>query len=129
MNPQDQGSALAAQFEKSYEKTDVLYYYLNEIYIGPQVYGMQAASEYYFGKDVGEISLSEAALLVAILRNPGYYSPYSNPERVLPVRNTVLNLMVEYDAEKYGYLAEAAKAEPIVVYEGGGDSANYQHPV
>lgn len=128
LNRKIKEALLALQFEKSNEKDDILYYYLNEIYIGPQVYGMQAASEYYFDKDVSEISLAEAALLVAILRNPGYYSPYSYPERVLAIRNTVLNSLVTYDAEKYTALVEAAKAEPIVVYEGGGDDANYEHP-
>ena len=48
---------LAVEFEKDYEKDEILYYYMNEIYIGPSVYGMQAASEYYFGKDVSDISL------------------------------------------------------------------------
>jgi penicillin-binding protein 1A len=128
LNRKIKEALLAVQFEKSYDKDVILYYYLNEIYIGPQIYGMQAASEYYFGKDVSDISLSEAALLVAILRNPGYYSPYSYPDRVLNVRNTVLSLMTTYDAEKYAVTAETAKSDPLVVYEGSGDDANYEHP-
>ncbi|MEG1536999.1 MAG: biosynthetic peptidoglycan transglycosylase, partial [Clostridiales bacterium] len=82
---------LALKFEKRYDKDEILYYYLNEIYIGPNTYGMQAAAQYYYGKDVADISLSEAALLAGLLRNPGYYSPYSNPEGALTLRNTVLN--------------------------------------
>jgi penicillin-binding protein 1A len=119
---------LAVQFEKSYDKDDILYYYVNEIYIGPEIYGMQAGAEYYFNKDVGDITMSEAALLVAMIRNPGYYSPYNYPERALNIRNTVLNLLAEYDPDQYGESAITAKADELVVYEGAGDSADYQYP-
>lgn len=120
---------LAIQFEKNYDKDEILYYYLNEIYMGGQIYGMQAASEYYFNKDVSEINLQEAALLVAILRAPAYYSPYDHPDRVLPIRNTVLNSMIIYKEDEYAVTAEAAKATPIEVYEGAtGDEASYAYP-
>ena len=119
---------LALQFEKQYDKDEILYYYLNEIYIGPQVYGVQAASQYYFDKDVSDITLPEAALLVAIIRNPGYYSPYSNAEGALVVRNAVLSNMIKYDAETYGVSAETAMAEPIIVYESNEDVAQYDYP-
>lgn len=54
-------------------------------------------AEYYFDKDVEDITMSEAALLVALIRNPGYYSPYKYPERALNIRNTILNLLAYYD--------------------------------
>lgn len=119
---------LAVRFEKDYDKDEILYYYLNEIYIGPEIYGMQAGSEYYFDKDVSELSMSEAALLVGLIRNPGYYSPYNNPERALTIRNTVLNLLAEYDQGEYGQSAIAAKADELVVYEGGEGEADYDYP-
>ena len=119
---------LAVEFEKDYEKDEILYYYMNEIYIGPSVYGMQAASEYYFGKDVSDISLSEAALLVGLVRNPGYYSPYTNPENALNVRNTVLGLLAEYKPELYGVSAIEAKSDDLVVFEGDNDGADYMYP-
>ncbi|MDO4733260.1 MAG: PBP1A family penicillin-binding protein [Bacillota bacterium] len=119
---------LALEFEKEYEKQEILYYYMNEIYIGPSVYGMQAASEYYFGKDVADISMSEAALLVGLIRNPGHYSPYSNPEGALNIRNTVLGLLADYDPLLYGSSAIAAKSDPLVVFEGDDDSADYMYP-
>ena len=119
---------LAVQFEKSYDKDEILYYYLNEIYLGPQIYGVQAAAEYYFGKDVSDITLSEAALLVAVLRNPGYYSPYDYPERVLVVRNAVLDCMISYDEEEYGVVAENAKADSVVVYDEEDEAAQYDYP-
>ena len=119
---------LAVEFEKDYEKDEILYYYMNEIYIGPSVYGMQAASEYYFGKDVSDITLSEAALLVGLVRNPGYYSPYTNPENALNVRNTVLGLLAEYKPELYGVSAIEAKSDDLVVFEGDDDGADYMYP-
>lgn len=119
---------LALEFEKDYEKNEILYYYMNEIYIGPSVYGMKAASQYYFGKDVSEITLSEAALLVGLVRNPGYYSPYSNPENALGVRNTVLGLVADYKPELYAIAASEAKSDPMIVYEGDDDGAEYMHP-
>lgn len=119
---------LALEFEKKYDKDEILYYYLNEIYLGPNVYGMQAASNYYFDKDVSDISMSEAALLVGLIRSPGYYSPYDNPERALNIRNTVLNLLAAYDEEKYGVSAIEAKADALEVYEGTESGADYNHP-
>ena len=120
---------LAIQFEKNYDKDEILYYYLNEIYMGGQVYGMQAASEYYFNKDVSDINIQEAALLVAILRAPAYYSPYEYQDRVLPIRNTVLNSMIIYKEDTYGVIAEEAKSTPIEVYTGDGSSgAEYDYP-
>ena len=118
---------LAIEFEKHYSKDEILYYYLNEIYMAPSVFGMQAASEYYFNKDVGEITVAEAATLAAILRAPGLYDPYSNAEEVLAVRNAVLNLMIKYDPE-YEEQVVAAKAEPLVVNNGTSDEAAYEYP-
>lgn len=118
---------LAMEFEKQYDKDQILYYYVNEIYLGPEIYGMQAASEYYFDKDVSDISVSEAALLVGLIRNPGWYSPYNNPDRAISIRNTVLDLLVEYDSS-YTDVATAAKADDLVVYEGSGDDAGYDYP-
>lgn len=119
---------LAIEFEKQYDKDEILYYYLNEIYLGANIYGVQAASEYYFGKDVGDITLSEAALLIGILRSPGDYDPYTEPERAINVRNTVLNQLIKYYPDQYGVIAEAAKAEELVVYEGDEDTATYEYP-
>jgi len=104
----------AIQIERKYSKEEILEAYLNEIYWGPGIYGVQAASRYYFGKDVSQLTLPESALLAAIIRNPGLYSPYTRPESALARRNLVLEVMAEE-----GYIteqeAEAAKAEPLQV--------------
>ena len=119
---------LAIEFEKNYTKDEILYYYLNEIYMAPSAFGMQAAAEYYFNKDVQDITLAEAATLAAILRAPGLYDPYTDAERVLDVRNAVLNAMVTYDPDYESQVA-AAKVEPLAVYEGTSDQASsYEYP-
>ena len=68
----------ALEFEKHYTKTDILEMYLNLIYLGKSCYGVQTAAEYYFGKDLGELSVAECASLIAITNNPSLYGPMSN---------------------------------------------------
>ena len=118
---------LAMEFEKHYDKDEILYYYVNEIYLGPEIYGMQAAAEYYFDKDVSDVTMAEAATLVGLIRNPGYYSPYNHPDRAVTIRNTVLNLLVDYDSS-YAEAAVAAKADDLVVFEGSDDDSGYDYP-
>ena len=120
---------LAMQFEKKYDKDEILYLYMNFIYLGPTTYGFNSAAKYYFNKELKDITLSEAALMVGILRNAGYYSPYNYPDRALGVRDTVLNNLISYDEEKYGATAAAAKKMPIVLTEAPDNSGtDYQHP-
>ena len=119
---------LALEFEKNYTKEEILYYYLNEIYLGANVYGVQSASLYYFNKDVSDLTIAEAATLVAILRAPAYYSPYESPDRTMMVRNAVLNEMITYKESVYKDSAVAAMAEPITVYYSENDRADYEHP-
>ena len=83
---------LALEIERHYTKAQIFTMYCNQIYLGSGNYGMQAASEYYFGKRLDHIDLPEAALLAAIIRGP-YYSPVNHPERALARRNLVLYLM------------------------------------
>jgi len=70
----------ALELEKNYSKEEILTYYLNEIYLGQGCYGVQSASQMYFGKDVSELSLAECASLAGITNNPSLYSPYSTLE-------------------------------------------------
>lgn len=104
----------AVQIERKYAKEEILEAYLNEIYWGPGIYGVQAASHYYFNKDVSELTLSESALLAAIIRNPGIYSPFTRPEAAMSRRNLVLEMM-----EDQGFITEQemnlAKAQPLGV--------------
>ena len=104
----------AIQIERKYSKAEILETYLNEIYLGPGVYGVEAASQYYFGKSVSQLTLAESALLAGLARNPGLYSPFRDPEAAKSRRNIVLSRM-----EELGMItpaeAQAARSEPITV--------------
>lgn len=102
------------QIEKRYTKDQILGLYLNQIYLGTGCYGVSAASRRYLGKDVSDITLSEAALLAALPKSPGKYSPLSNPEEAEKRRNLVLARMAEQ-----GFITSAetekAKKEPVPI--------------
>ena len=68
------------EFEKNYSKKDILELYLNYIYLGKNCYGVQTAAQFYFGKDVSELSTAECACLIAITNNPSMYGPMSDIE-------------------------------------------------
>lgn len=72
----------ALELENNYSKQDILYYYLNEIFMGNRCRGVQAASKYYFGKDVWDLNLAECASLAGITNNPSLYAPYGVVEVV-----------------------------------------------
>ncbi len=107
----------AMRIERRYSKDEILELYLNQIYFGESAWGIQLASQTYFGKGIEDVTLSEAALLAALPRAPTHYSPYGNMERALERRNLVLSLLLEQeriDEEAY----EQAVSEPIVLREG-----------
>ena len=87
-----QETLLALQIERHYTKQQIFTMYCNQIYLSHGNYGFEAASEYYFGKPVGKLTLTEAALLAAVIRGPSY-SPILHPQRALARRNLVLELM------------------------------------
>ncbi len=104
---------IAYRLEKKFSKDEILQMYLNEIPYGSNAYGVEAASQKYFGKDVKDISLAESAVLAAMIQTPSRYSPYGpNKELLLGRKNYVLNLMAEQ-----GYITkekrDAAKKEKI----------------
>ncbi len=105
---------LAYRLERSLSKEDILYLYLNQIYLGHGAYGVQAASEVYFGKDVGELSLSEAALLAGLPKAPSRYSPYAHPDAAIKRRNYVINRMLEEGFISYDDAKKALDA-PLVL--------------
>lgn len=86
---------VARLMERSLTKDQILQLYVNAIYMGNGVYGVEAASRDLFGKSVGKITLTEAAMLAALPKAPSYYTPRRNPARALSRRNLVLGLMVE----------------------------------
>ncbi len=86
---------LAVKFEQRYSKNEILEIYLNHIYFGHGVYGIQLASELYFGKSPTDLNLEECALLAGLPKAPEYYSPYKNPEAAIARRNTVIKRLLK----------------------------------
>lgn len=85
---------LSLQIEKKYTKDEILGLYLNKAYFGARAYGIEAASQAYFGKSTAKIGISEAALLAALPKAPSKYSPFRNHEEALNRRNYVLRRML-----------------------------------
>lgn len=87
---------LAVQIEKKYSKDQILQMYLNEVPYGGTSWGVEAASETYFGKKVGDLNLVESAILAGLPQSPSYYSPYSsNPKAYIQRTKDVLRRMRE----------------------------------
>lgn len=106
---------LAWRMEQKLSKEGILYLYLNQIYLGHAAYGVQAAAENYFNKDVQDLSLAESAMLAGLPQAPSRYSPYRNYERAKERQRYVLNRMAEE-----GYIsaeqARAAFAEQLTIH-------------
>jgi penicillin-binding protein 1A len=85
---------VARLMERSLTKDQILQLYLNAIYMGNGVYGVEAASRDLFGKSVNRLTLPEAAMLAALPKAPSAYTPRRNPKRAITRRNLVLSLMV-----------------------------------
>jgi penicillin-binding protein 1A len=88
---------MAIQIEKKYSKDQILTFYCNKIYLGASVYGVEAASRYYFGKSVRDINLAEAVLLPTIMPSPnGKYNVYTQPQNCIRKRNYILRRMLDF---------------------------------
>lgn len=98
---------LALQIERNFSKPEILTLYLNQIYFGNGVYGVQSASKLYFGKDVSEMTLGECALLTGLIPSPERYSPFNSLEKARQRRSLVLQSMV---TERFITQAEADAA-------------------
>jgi penicillin-binding protein 1A len=105
---------VALELERTYPKERILELYLNQIFLGGSLYGVEAAAQNYFGKPAAQINVAEAALIAGITKFPNFYDPRRHPDRALQRRNVVLNLMRDQ-----GYLAGADadrwKAYPLVL--------------
>lgn len=99
------------KLEKNYTKEQIIEFYINNHNLG-SAWGVEEASQTYFGKSAGELNLAEASLLAGMYQAPGSYNPYKYPERAEKRRKTVLNLMV-----RHGYItkeeAELANSIPV----------------
>lgn len=106
---------LAQRLEKKLTKHEIATLYLNQIFLGNQAYGVQAAAQNYFRKNVDQLNLAEMALIAGLPQAPSRYSPISHPVRARERREYVLRRM-----EEQGFITQAelieAKETPIAVY-------------
>jgi len=97
-------TVLAWQLTRVYTKDEILALYLNQIYYGGMAYGIEAASQTYFGKPASDLLLPECALLAGLPQTPGIYNPFTNPDLALERQRVVLGLM-----EKSGFISPAER--------------------
>ena len=104
--------------ERRASKDEILELYLNDVYLGQRgsfaIHGIAEAARLFFGKDVANLSLSEAALIAGVIQSPGPRSPFANPERAVERRNVVLQAMADEEFVT-AEVAEAAIKEPLRV--------------
>ncbi|MEA4927026.1 MAG: transglycosylase domain-containing protein [Syntrophomonadaceae bacterium] len=146
---------MAYRIEFSYSKEEILEMYLNKIYFGAGAYGVQAASNTYFGKDVSQLTLPESALLAGLVQSPNNYNPFIDLDKAKARQKQVLNAMADsgfineasaaqaYDVQlqlaksqssntQYGFYVDAVIDEAAQIlsgvkgYEEDGDSAVYK---
>jgi penicillin-binding protein 1A len=86
---------VALRIEQSFSKDQILAFYTNRIYFGSGYYGLETASQAYFGKPAANVNLAEAATLAGLIRSPNRYSPLKNPNGATTQRNEVLDRMIE----------------------------------
>ncbi|HEX6973298.1 MAG TPA: transglycosylase domain-containing protein, partial [Vicinamibacterales bacterium] len=108
---------LAGYIESLYGKNEILELYLNKVYFGDGLYGVEAASRGYFGKSASDLSVDEAALLAGLIQSPSAYAPTGNLERAVARRNVVLQTMVGSGAIDAAE-AERAKKAPVKLVNG-----------
>ena len=110
---------LAIQIERQYSKDQIFTFYCNQMILGPSVYGVEAASKYYFGKSVKDIDLAEAALLAAIYPSPnGKFHVFRKQRNCIRRRNYIIKRMLESGLITKEQYSEAIKRElPEKPYE------------
>jgi membrane peptidoglycan carboxypeptidase len=114
-------AVLAERLEEKYTKAEVLDAYLNSVYLGSGAYGVQAASEEYFGTSAAHLDLAQAALLAGLIQAPSGYDPVFNPTGARARRAQVLARMVHYKSATPAEAAAANKAPlPTAVHEAPG---------
>ncbi len=115
---------LARRIEAQFSKEQILELYMNRIFFGAGVYGIQRAAQIYFGKNAADLSLGEAAMIAGIIRGPMRFSPFRNYEGAVRERNTVLKRMLELgvigaeEELQARYEEPVMRAQPVFVFQG-----------
>lgn len=99
---------MAPQLELKFSKSKIMEFYCNTNYYGNRCYGVQSASQYYFGKDASDVSIAEAAMLVGLSNSPSTYDPVKNYDKALEKRNSVIQNLY-----KNGYITEEEKEDAL----------------
>ena len=109
-------AVVAAELERRYDKDQILEFWANSVFFGANAYGIKAAAQEYFGKDLDELTIAEAALLPSPIRNPTFYHPRLKQGNVLEARNRTIDRMITN-----GFVlpadGEKAKTEPLGVID------------
>jgi penicillin-binding protein 1A len=107
-------AALAVRMEAVLSKDEILTHYMNRIYFGAGLFGIETAAQAYFGKPAADLTLSESALLAGLIRSPNRLSPFRDPDGALEQRNIVLRQM-----EDQGFISPRqrleAQSEPVLL--------------
>jgi len=120
-----QEAFMSLVLERRASKDEILELYLNDVYLGQRgsfaIHGVAEASRLFFGKDVANLTVGEAALIAGVIQNPGLHSPFVNPKNAVERRNVVLQAMAD---EEYvtPQVAERASREPLQVSPRGVDN-------
>src|SRR5213596_1716184 len=104
---------VALRIERQFTKQQILELYINRIYFGTGCYGVETASQAYFGKSASKLNLPEAALLAGLIRSPNRFSPLRNPEGAAMQRNAVLDRMVALKRISPAQVEEAKRTKIV----------------
>jgi penicillin-binding protein 1B len=120
-----QEAFMSLVLERRASKGEILELYLNDVYLGQRgsfaIHGVAEAARLFFGKDVANLTVAEAALIAGVIQNPSLHSPFANPKNAVERRNTVLRAMAD---EEYitPAVAERASRDPLQVAARGVDN-------
>ena len=122
-------SRMALEIERNYPKDKILELYLNQIDLGNRAFGVEAASQRYFGKSARNLNVAEAAMLAALPKAPPLYNPRRSPRLAVQRRNLIIGLMEDWGKLSH-QSAEAWKAYPLALssrsdYSGAGAYPGY----
>ena len=116
------------QVEKKYTKKEIIEFYTNTYYLGSGAYGVEQASQTYFGKSAKDLNIAEAALIAGLFQAPNAYDPYQNPKLAEQRRNTVLSLMKRhgYITDKEYEIAKKIKVDDMLANHEGSNTNEWQ---
>ncbi|WP_421868508.1 penicillin-binding protein 1A [Motiliproteus sp.] len=109
---------LSLQMEQQLSKKEILELYVNKIYLGNRAYGIQAAANVYYGRDIGQLTLAELAMIAGLPKAPSAYNPLANPPRALERRNWILARMQKLGYIDASQMTEAQQAPITAAYHG-----------